>query len=193
MKSEKLLDEILQILHAVKDNDVELQRILNFLHENIVSIKEDEEISLPPQYKQVIESIAGSIDAGFVCFLNPDTLEIEEVPQGLIDDPEGSELLTGVSLDDCDLKYTQWEQCITIEPMCSRESFTIMDQFVRQLRDTTYRNRLIDALHERKPFARFKQIIDNSPYRQDWFEFKNKATQQHVIEVLIEEMGLNAE
>jgi Uncharacterised protein family (UPF0158). len=182
MSSNNLLDEILQILHTVKEDNRELEKILEFLHENVLADEDDndDEFTLPAQYDSIIKSIAGSIDAGLVCFLNLDTLEIEEVPQGLIDDPEETEMQTGLSINELDLKYPEWERHICIEPLESDESFRIMEKFVQILSDDKYKNKLSDALQNRKPFANFKQIIDNSPYRQDWFDFKDKWLQRYV-------------
>ncbi|MDP4270951.1 MAG: hypothetical protein Q8909_12600 [Bacteroidota bacterium] len=121
MSTNNLLDEILLIVHTVKDDSRELQKILEFLQENIIIEEQDDddddEFTLPSRYDKIIKSIAGSIDAGLVCFLNPDTLEIEEIPQGLFDDPEETEIQTGLSINELDLKYPEWEKRICIEPL----------------------------------------------------------------------------
>ncbi|WP_243345354.1 UPF0158 family protein [Parabacteroides sp. FAFU027] len=181
MNSNNQLDEILRIIHAVKDDKRELQKILEFLQEYvIIEEPDDDEFTLPTQYDKIIKSIAGSIDAGLVCFLNPETLEIEEIPQCLIDDPEEAEMQTGLSINELELKYPEWEKRVCIEPLESYESFKIMEKFVQTLSNEKLRNKLSDALQSKKPFAKFKQIIDNSPYRQDWFDFKNNWLQRYV-------------
>ena len=184
MNSNNLLDEILQIIHAVKDDTRELQKILEFLQENIIIEEQDDddddEFTLPSRYDKIIKSIAGSIDAGLVCFLNPDTLEIEEIPQGLFDDPEETEMQTGLSINELDLKYPEWEKRICIEPLESDESFKIMEKFVQTLSNDKHKNKLSDALQNKKPFAKFKQDIYNTPYRQDWFDFKDNWLQRYV-------------
>jgi hypothetical protein len=40
------------------------------------------------------------------------------------------------------------------------------------------------ALNNRKPFANFKYHIDNSDYRQDWFDFKKHYLEAYVKELL---------
>jgi len=35
-----------------------------------------------------------------------------------------------------------------------------------------------------KPFQNFKYVIDNSNYRNDWFDFKHKAIEQIVKSIL---------
>ena len=72
------------------------------------------------------------------------------------------------------------EKYITIEPLESNESFKIMEKFVDQLDNSKLRKRLVYALNNRKPFANFKNIIDNSDIRQDWFDFKDEKLQEYV-------------
>jgi len=48
-------------------------------------------------------------------------------------------------------------------------------------------------LANRKPFANFKNIIDNSDYRQDWFDFKKWYLQNHVKELISLELDGESE
>ena len=181
MKTDKLLQEIMHIIHEVKDDEKELQRILDFLHEDMNNPLEDEpEEQLPEKYNAVVKDVAGSIDAGFVCFLNTDTLEIDEFPRELLSNSYLYTMNTGVSLDELNLKYTQWENYITIEPLEGNESFRIMEKYAEQLDNARLRAQLVNVLYNPKPFANFKRIIDNSDYRQDWFDFKDNQLQDYV-------------
>ena len=181
MKTDKLLQEIMQIIHEVKDDEKELQRILDFLHEDMNNpLEEEPEEQLPEKYNGVVKEVAGSIDAGFVCFLNTDTLEIDEFPRELLSNSYLYTMNTGVSLDELNLKYTQWENYITIEPLEGNESFRIMEKYAEQLDNARLRAQLVNALYNPKPFANFKRIIDNSDYRQDWFDFKDNQLQDYV-------------
>jgi len=91
---------------------------------------------------------------------------------------------TGVSLDELNLKYTQWENYITIEPLEANESFRIMEKFAEQVDNSRLRAQLINALYNPKPFANFKRIIDNSDFRQDWFDFKDYQLQDYVKTII---------
>ncbi|MBI4645185.1 MAG: hypothetical protein HY738_00990 [Bacteroidia bacterium] len=186
MKTNDLLDEILQILYTVKEDRDKLEKILRFFKDEVYEEPEEpEEIELPEKYKKVVSQIADSIDAGFICYLNPETLETENIPQEMINNPYEFEAMTGESLDSMDLQHSKWESCITFEPLESHESFKIMEQFVKSIADRRLREKLINALDRRKPFANFKAIIDNSPYRQDWFDFKKQWLENHVKELLL--------
>lgn len=186
MNSQQLLDEILGLLRTVKDDKAELQKILDFLQNEILIEEEDDEIEIPAKFQPFLKTIADNIDAGLVCYLNPDTLEIEDIPQEFADDYEEMEITTGVSADELNLKHSEWENCIEFRPLESRESFKIMENFSTQVSDKPFRNKLINALNNRKPFANFNMIIHNSDYRQAWFDFKAEQLQNHVKFVMNE-------
>ena len=191
MKTDQLLDEVLMIIRTVKEDPAALQKILDYLNEEIVLPEEEEnEVKIPERYNNAVKEIAGSIDAGLVCFLNTNTLQIDELPKELVASPAMYKMETGMSIKDFKPKYTRWKKYITIEPLESNESFKIMEKFVDQLDNSKLRERLVYALNNRKPFANFKNIIDNSDIRQDWFDFKDKKLQEYVktmIEINIPE------
>jgi len=181
MKTDQLLDEVLMIIRAVKEDPTALQKILDYLNEEIVLPEEEEnEVKIPERYNNAVKEIAGSIDAGLVCFLNTNTLQIDELPKELVASPAMYKMETGMSIKDFKPKYTRWKKYITIEPLESNESFKIMEKFVDQLDNSKLRERLVYALNNRKPFANFKNIIDNSDIRQDWFDFKDEKLQEYV-------------
>lgn len=186
MKKRELLDEILQILHTVKEDKNKLQLIHQFFYEKIY--EEPEEIEIPEKYKKVVAEIADSIDAGFISYMNPDTLETEEIQKNILYDPDRFGVLTDNTLDDWDLKHDRWKKCITFAPLESHESFKIMEQFAIEMEDVKFQEKLITILNRRKPFANFKAIIDNSIYRQNWFDFKTKWLENHVKELLVMEI-----
>ena len=55
-----------------------------------------------------------------------------------------------------------------------------MVKYAEQLDNARLRAQLVNALYNPKPFANFKRIIDNSDYRQDWFDFKDNQLQDYV-------------
>jgi len=179
MKNDQLLDQILPILHSVKDDDEKLQQILDFLLEEIYEEPEDEFV-IPEKYRKVVHDIAESLDCGHVCFLNPKTLEMEDVPKMLVYDSSEYRLMTGMSKKDLNLSYPKWKKCITIDPPESSESFAFMEDFVSEVDDKDLKSRLTNALRNRSPFANFKNQIDNSKYREQWFAFKQQKLEEYV-------------
>ncbi|KAF5434849.1 hypothetical protein C5S36_04280 [Candidatus Methanophagaceae archaeon] len=133
---------------------------------------------------KIIKEIAENIDCGMVCFINTETLETENAPQTFIEDPEEFEMITGMTAEDMKLKYLEWENYITVNPLESYEAFKIMEYFVDTVADKILQNKLIDALNRKKPFAGFNSVVDNSDYRQKWFDFKQQQLEEHVGMIL---------
>ena len=119
--------------------------------------------------------------------MNTETFEMEDVPALLINDPQEFEGIVGESAKSMGLKYVDWENYICIEPLDSNESFMIMEDFTETMNDLHMRQRLTNALSHRKPFANFKQLIDNSDFRQNWFDFKQHYLENHVKSLLDQE------
>ncbi len=154
-----------------------------FLEDEIYEESKRQEV--PEKFKKVVPIIADSINAGLTCFLNPDTLETEEIPEKMLNDPEEFEMLTGESLETSDLKYMKWENYIQFDPLESHEAFKIMEQFADKLNDPFFKRRLFDTLNRIKPFANFKNIVETSKYRQEWFDFKKHMIEDHVKDLLL--------
>ncbi|MCD6355459.1 MAG: hypothetical protein J7L95_07915 [Prolixibacteraceae bacterium] len=145
-------------------------------------------MELPEEFVKVIPEIAENIDAGFICFLNLDTREIEDIPKHMVLNPEDFERMTGESAEENDFKYLSWENYVTFEPLGSHESFQIMEGFAEDLADSKLQGQLFNALNNRKPFSNFKRKVDDSPYRQNWFDYKQKWLENHVREELYREL-----
>jgi len=188
MKTQEILDEILRILSTIKEDHGKLQEILTFLENEFYESEEINETELPEKYQNIIKEIAESIDSGLVCFLNLDTAETEDFPKEMLEDPEEFEAMTGESFEGLNFKHTNWENSVSFEPLESFESFEIMREFTDSLEDKWLKDKLIIALNNKKPFANFKTIIDNSNYRQDWFDFKKHYMENHVKELLLLEL-----
>jgi len=132
---------------------------------------------------EIIHNLADSINVGFVCYLNPDSLEIIEIPQALTDMMEFDD--DSLIQADLDRIENEWEKCITIEPPESFESFGYMQRFAESedLPDPL-RNALLNALSNRKPFRNFKNITESSDFRQQWFDFHQKCLEEYVTSIL---------
>lgn len=182
MNKAQLQNEILAIIRVVFDDKKALQKIHTFLLSEVYEEPESEEI--PEKYKKVVSEIADGLSAGLICFLNPDTLEIEEISKDLAYDPEEFEMITGETFESAGLKHDNWKNCITIEPMESHESFKIMENFIDEVRDTNFQEKLINALNRRKPFANFKYLVENSDYRQELFDFRQTRYELYVWDVI---------
>lgn len=85
--------------------------------------------------------------------------------------------------------HEEWETYIRIEPRESSESFGIMEKFVYKVNDEKLKNKLINALNNRRPFANFKSLVESSNYRNEWFAFKQRQLEIMVWEELEYQLG----
>ena len=80
-----------------------------------------------------------------------------------------------------------------IEPMSSRESFRIMEDFAASLPESRLKSRLLEALSRNKPFFRFKDVLHSEgSMRDQWFAFRDDAHARYAREWL-ESEGIDAE
>ncbi len=101
-------------------------------------------------------------------FINMETLEV--------DIHVGEDAHT---FDEADKTFTEAlanpARFLPLEEMSAHESFSIMEAFTGTVKDNSLRDTLTQALERKRLFANFKQIIDNSPLREQWFGFCDAA------------------
>lgn len=185
-----ILDEILGHIRQVKDDKQKLQKILDFILEEIYEATEEELLEIPEQLEKNLMAIAQSIDAGFITHINLDTFEIEDLPPDM-EDPENYEL----RFKDCswatEPKFYNWENVFRITPLHSSNSFKIMDEFADEMEDAKFQLVLYNALNHRKPFSNFKWKVENSPYRQNWYDFKQQWLENYVRQIIWSKLNSN--
>lgn len=186
MSKQQTLDQVLAILHTIKDDEGKLAYLLEwmeeqFREENILEeiLAQDDHLEqVPERYRKAIKEIAENMAANLISYFNPDTLELESVYNsecsGLFDEEDEEEMGE-------DTPYKNWEKCIEIEPPGSSESFCIMERFVKLLPDDKAAGSLTRALNGKKPFADFNHQIHNSKYREQWFDFRQKDLEKYVV------------
>ncbi|MVM42191.1 hypothetical protein GO730_38410 [Spirosoma sp. HMF3257] len=129
------------------------------------------------QLKKVVEEL----ETGMNCYLHRQIGEVIAFP-----DPDQFPD-TDDWQQEMDEIETRPDDYLEITSMSSRESFQIMERFISEVDSPAFRNRLLYALDQPKPFRRFKQLIDeSSEYRQGWFAFRESQT----IEWLREQLAL---
>ena len=63
----------------------------------------------------------------------------------------------------------------------SWESYKMMESFIATVNDDKLSQELHAAIQKKKPFSRFKYIIEEAgEYRQQWFDFKETYYMNHV-------------
>lgn len=117
-----------------------------------------------------LKKVVDELETGMKCYLHRQTSELIAFP-----DPDQFP-----DADDWQQEMDEIEahpdDYLEITPMSSRESFRVMERFVDTIDSQAFHNRLLYALDQPKPFRRFKQLIDESEYRQQWFSFRESET-----------------
>lgn len=122
-------------------------------------------------------------------FFNPDTFEVEFIPKELKYNPKEFEMITGETWDSSEIKHENWQKCIEVEPMESHDSFKVMEYFTDELNDVKMQEKLVKTLNKPKPFANFKNLVEDSDYRQQWFDFRQKQWEYYVWDVIKTDVG----
>ena len=141
-----------------------------------------------PLTKELIKEIAEQLDCGFRCFIHKETGELITLP----DENHHSGMDMELWAEDMEKVDENFGDYLVVDPPESSDSFRIMEAFVDSLPESeSLRKRLIYALNQRKPFRQFKSILDDSgPFRQKWFDFKERKLQEWVQEHLEGYAGL---
>jgi len=126
-----------------------------------------------------IHDISQDIQAGLVTYLNKDTYEIKSIIN--LDESFGD---TEFWEDELNEIENEWKVYIEIRQMESREAYEIMEEFVYEIKDQRLKGDVIKILNRKSPFANFKAEIETSPYRQKWFDFKDKKYEKYVRDCL---------
>ena len=120
--------------------------------------------------EEQIKEIAELLECGQLCFFHEPTGTVEHHSDP--DDPYFDAELWQEIMDKLDADRVNY---LRFDKMDSNQAFEVMEDFAHSLSDEKFRNRLFNQLAQRKPFSKFKWTIDNSEYRQDWFDFRLQA------------------
>ncbi|WP_139856817.1 UPF0158 family protein [Aequorivita sinensis] len=128
--------------------------------------------------QNIIKEIAQELDCGNDCYYNPKTNELITIPNfgEMLDEDEFRESF-GAEFKKVKKNKADF---IKIEVLESFESFKIMERFITQIADEQFQAELEIILERKRPFQNFKNTIDNSDYRQNWFDFKQNALEKIV-------------
>jgi len=67
------------------------------------------------------------------------------------------------------------DEYAVFESMDNRMAYSVMQDFVHNLHEDWLRDELEFALASPKPMQDFKFKVENSPYREDWFNYRFRA------------------
>ena len=134
---------------------------------------ENSSVSISNRY---VSHIVHALDCDMICFMNPYTHEIENVPYdflcGMYHDETWQEAVNRVD---------QWEKYITIDRPEPEVSAEIMRSFVDTcIPSGVLKEQLTGALALRRPDKRFNRIVENSGYRDKWIAYSHRQMMKHI-------------
>jgi Uncharacterised protein family (UPF0158) len=122
-----------------------------------------------------IDEIAQEIEAGMKAYINLKTHEIKT-----IFDWEDSFGDTEEWEEEQEAIEKEWTNFAVITKMESRESYRVMENFVKEIHDVDLQQKLVRVLERKRPFAHFKEVVESSAYRKNWFDFRFCAAKDYV-------------
>lgn len=122
-----------------------------------------------------IKEIASELEIGMTCYVHKRSQELLFMPDedNPYFDPEPWQ-------DVIDKIDTNPQDYLEIELMDSHSSYMVMEDFADQLPDLELRKRAFRKLNQKRPFANFKYLIENSEFDEEWYAFKTKAMEDWV-------------
>ena len=130
---------------------------------------------------KLLYQIIDLLDTGEIVYLHRKTFEILSYP-----DPQRWSENEFIDLID-EVKAraaAEPDQFIVIDPPEPRDSFHIMEDFIFTVDDEHLRDRLLEALESKKPFRYFRATVEDSPAREDWFDFKDARMKEWLLGML---------
>jgi len=130
---------------------------------------------------KLLYQIIDLLDTGEIVYLHRKTFEILSYP-----DPQRWSENEFIDLIE-EVKAraaAEPDQFIVIDPPEPRDSFHIMEDFIFTVDDEHLRDRLLEALESKKPFRYFRATVEDSPAREDWFDFKDARMKEWLLGML---------
>ena len=130
---------------------------------------------------KLLYQIIDLLDTGEIVYLHRKTFEILSYP-----DPQRWSENEFIDLIE-EVKAraaAEPDQFIVIDPPEPRDSFHIMEDFIFTVDDEHLRDRLLEALESKKPFRYFRATVEDSPAREDWFDFKDARMTEWLLGML---------
>ncbi len=182
--------DITQMLIPIKNDKNKLLRVLNFLENEIIEKNEDkDECEVVRDYQPLITEIIESVENGFTVYLNPETMQIDQVEESTIFDMEEFEEQNDDLLDEYEMDYMRWDNYIKFEPFTPDDYNMLMEDFIHSLDDISLANELEDILSIEESYDEFYKIINTSDInREKWENFKKKTLENNVRSQLLGEL-----
>jgi len=139
---------------------------------------------IPEDYEEFVPKMAVAIDAGLVCFLYANTLELKTIPQSVYEDTEKFGALFDIGGNGESPEINIFEEYFRVEPLLKYELDDMMEAFTIHLSDEALKTKLFNALNSKNRNERFNAIVLKSDENQNWLDFKQSWLKKHVRDTI---------
>lgn len=147
-------------------------------------------MEIPGPYAEMLPQIAKVTDAGLVCLVFGDTLELKTLSQKEYYYPDDPDALLHILYPDDEGMFNPGEK-FRIEPLLAFEMADMMEDFASRLRTEPLRSKLFDALVSENPVEKFNAIVSQSDEKGNWLTFKQNSIEDYVRAVIWQDLRAN--
>ena len=131
--------------------------------------------------KETIQEIADQLGSGFRVFIHKETLELITYPN----EDKSASFEPSTWKREIQTVHKEKNKYVEVQGMEPHDSFRVIEDFITTINDNLLQERLLNAVHQKRPFAHFKEQIDRSGvYRERWFAFRGQRMIEWVQEQL---------
>jgi len=125
--------------------------------------------------EEQIKDISEDLQLGFKVYINKETLETRSIYD--------FGYLSGVSdlwEEELNRIKKNWNNYFEIRGMEPWEVFEIMEDYIQEIVKKEDESDLLDALKDKRSFAKFRALVEGSDYKQSWFTFRKDRYLKYV-------------
>ncbi|NLU40538.1 MAG: hypothetical protein GXX78_16795 [Bacteroidales bacterium] len=145
------------------------------------------EMKIPEKYLPMLPKIAEAIDAGWVCIMYNDTLELKTLSQDDFYTPKDTDALFSF-LNRGDDNIFELSERFIFEPLLRYEHENMMEEFASRVRGEPLRKNLFDAFDTINPIERFTTIVLQSDEKNNWLAFRQEWLEDHIKAIIWQEI-----
>ncbi|MCD7938029.1 MAG: hypothetical protein LUG98_14325 [Tannerellaceae bacterium] len=184
MKTNELYQTVLSKLGHIKDEEEKLSRVYILLEEMEAGTPDEEIVSVDvhnrEEYRELVMEIADALNEEFICFVNPETLEFEQVDCKAWFNPEEIAEQNEDMLDEYLLDYIKWDDYIRLDPFNREDLRRVMEKFAEDIDDPKLAKTLQNYLEEDRPLRYMLQKIRDAEKEDVWNVFKKQEIINYV-------------
>ncbi len=189
MKTPEIYGELLDKISLIKHDKEKLMMLMNQI-DGFQTTTSQQKIPQAPaaDYESIVVQIAEALDNGFICFLNPDTMEIEQVAdEGFFSYTEAEyDEQNEDMVDEYGLNYTGWKSYIRFEPFSREDLLDRIETFIMDLEDSKLKKQLEEFTDTEELLRQFPDILERTGHTEEWNQFKRGELETYVKDQLRE-------